>query len=294
MFGKMISALRKIVNKIRSPYMHMQWRLLFSFDQRNVLPIDLINFKELRPPSDKFWADPFVVKESGRFFVFFEEFDFIRNIGYIVYSELCKKGTISKPQTILLKDYHLSYPFVFKNNKDYYMVPESYQNKAISLYRCVNFPDKWEFECNLIENIEASDSALFFHNKIWYLFTTKRSKITDHYSDWNELHIYHSDSLKGQWHPHELNPISSGLINTRMAGRIFEKDGNIFRPTQDNRKRYGHGIIINRILELTPTRFKEERAEEYHPSGKWMHGHHHIDLTEGLTVIDGEKYCWKF
>lgn len=289
----MMTFLRKILNDLRSPYMHMQWRLLYSFEQSDVFSLDLKSFKELKPPSDKFWADPFVIKENSRFYLFFEEFDRKENIGYIVSSELNSKGSISKPEIILKKDYHLSYPSIFKHDEYYYMVPESYQNKTISLYKGVNFPNEWEFECNLIENIEASDSSLFFYNNIWYLFTTQRSKLTDDYSDWNELHIYYSDRLEGRWMPHLLNPIYTGLENSRMAGSIFERDCKLYRPAQDNRKRYGHGIIINRIEELTPASFKEIKAVEYYPLNKWMHGCHHIDAVEGLTVIDGEKYCWK-
>jgi len=48
-------------------------------------------------------------------------------------------------QIVLDEPYHLSYPYVFEWQGDYYMVPESYQVNSILLYRAVNFPTDWEF-----------------------------------------------------------------------------------------------------------------------------------------------------
>lgn len=41
------------------------------------------------------------------------------------------------------------------------MVPESSANKTIELWKCTDFPLKWEKYSNLIENIEAVDSTPF-------------------------------------------------------------------------------------------------------------------------------------
>lgn len=41
------------------------------------------------------------------------------------------------------------------------MIPESSANKTIELWKCTEFPLKWEKHSNLIENIEAVDSTPF-------------------------------------------------------------------------------------------------------------------------------------
>ena len=47
---------------------------------------------------------------------------------------------------VLEEDFHLSFPFVFKDGDDIYMVPESSKNSDIRLYKSVDFPLKWKFE----------------------------------------------------------------------------------------------------------------------------------------------------
>ena len=44
------------------------------------------------------------------------------------------------PSTIVLeKDYHLSYPFLFEDNDELFMIPETATNKTIELYKCEEF-----------------------------------------------------------------------------------------------------------------------------------------------------------
>ena len=45
------------------------------------------------------------------------------------------------------------------------MCPESYENKDIRLYKCIQFPLKWELEIKLMENIQAVDTNIFYKNK---------------------------------------------------------------------------------------------------------------------------------
>ena len=60
-------------------------------------------------------------------------------IGFISVIKINNEGEISTPTPVLNKDYHLAYPFLFEDNNDYYLIPESAENNKISLYKCVSF-----------------------------------------------------------------------------------------------------------------------------------------------------------
>ena len=86
------------------------------------------------------------------------------------------KGNYSNPTRILEKDYHMSYPFLFEHKNELYMIPETSKNKTIDLYKCVDFPEKWEFKLTLIKDIEAVDSTILFHNNLFWLFCNVRNR----------------------------------------------------------------------------------------------------------------------
>ena len=92
---------------------------------------------------------------------FFEEVDDQHPVGFLSVLEVFKDGTYTPPESILKLDYHLSYPCVFKVDHTWYMIPETSANKTIELWKCTEFPLKWEKHSNLIENIEAVDSTPF-------------------------------------------------------------------------------------------------------------------------------------
>ena len=55
-------------------------------------------------------------------------------------------------------------------------------------------------------------------------------------------------------------------------------------------RRYGHGLSLNRIMELTPERYAEERV--WHGSGETIggwHGMHHLDWQDGMLVMDAQR-----
>ena len=69
-----------------------------------------------------------------------EELLYKTNKGHISVIEIDDKGNFNKPIKIIDKKYHLSYPHVFKNEKDYFLIPDTVSNKTIELYKCVEFP----------------------------------------------------------------------------------------------------------------------------------------------------------
>ena len=49
-----------------------QWILLFKLDYSSPFLNDLKSFVKILPPKDRIWADPHVIKNGDRFYIFFE------------------------------------------------------------------------------------------------------------------------------------------------------------------------------------------------------------------------------
>jgi len=269
---------------------HEQWLLLYHFNDEKKLPelsASNFNYKEIIPPSSKFWADPCAFKSTdGRHFIFFEEFVYSKNRAHLSVLEINKDGNISRPQIILEKPYHLSYPFILTEGKDIYMIPESSENKTIELYKCVSFPDKWEFQMNLMENIHAVDTTIYYYNnKYWMFVNIKENKGG---SAWDELFLFYADSLfTTDWKPHAQNPVISDVRQSRPAGHLIEHEGKLYRPSQDCSCSYGYATNMNEIITLNENEYKEKTVTRLLPEwNKIATAVHTLSYRDGLAVLD--------
>jgi hypothetical protein len=71
-------------------------------------------------------------------------------------------------------------------------------------------------------------------------------------------------------------------------GGFFKKDGELFRVSQIPKfSKYGFGISLNRITELTPTTYQEEKFVEYLGGFfKGQTGNHHLSYSDGYYGVD--------
>ena len=260
-----------------------QWALAYRFrtgpgDTNNTL----YRFKNLSPPKDRFWADPCAIKDGDRYYVFIEEYLNKTGKGHISVVELDRKGMVSGPTTVLERDYHLSYPFVFEWNNDYYMVPESAGNKTVELYRSTSFPFEWKLEKVLMTDVRAKDATLAEVDGTWWMFVS----IAEH-SIPDELYLYSAESPLGPWTPHPRNPVKSDVRGSRPAGGLFNWNGELYRPAQDSSGRYGYAISINKVTQLDQQGFREEHVSSILPNwNKKLLATHTISTAGDLTVVD--------
>ena len=272
------------------------WVLLYEMGNDNNFETNSYkDFQKLEPASDRFWADPFVVSTEDKYYVFVEEFLYKANKGHIAVLELDKNGQLLKTHKIIENPYHMSYPFVFQRDKTYYMIPETGGNRSIDLYRCTEFPLKWEFIKSIMKDINAVDSTLFNHNGKWWLFTLI-DKIDSSLAVSPELYLFWSDDfLSDQWTGHTMNPVVTDVRIARPAGRIFIRDGKIYRPSQDCSGRYGNSFDINQINILSETDYSEANILKVRPDWEsGLVGTHTYNYSKGFTVIDAYKFRKRF
>lgn len=268
------------------------WFLLYSFKQN--IPSDFSEFDKLMPPKDKFWADPHLLQVDGKYYVFIEEFSHAKNKGHISVLELDETGNWGAPVKVLEKDYHISYPFIFKWNNKFYMVPESLANKTIDLYECIDFPYKWNFKQFIMENVSAVDTTIIYYANKWWLFTSiaeNEAAVPN-----VELFLFYSDDVfSGEWIAHPKNPIVSDVKRARSAGSMIVKDGMLFRPSQDCSKTYGYGFDLNKVEVLSETDYCERRTMSIRPNwDKKILATHTFANCGDLTVIDAFTRTGRF
>ncbi|MEK9612807.1 MAG: hypothetical protein VW080_02640 [Flavobacteriaceae bacterium] len=278
--------IHKLYSKLIRLFFFEQWVLLFKLDKLNKISTCFFRFKKILPPKDRFWADPFVIEKNEKYYIFIEELIYKENKGKICVIEMDQNGNYSSPQVVLERNYHLSYPFLFEENETLYMIPETAKNRTIELYKCIEFPTKWEFYLNIMENINAVDSTIVKKdNKYWLFCNIKENQGA---SICDELFLFYSDSLFNQnWTAHPNNPIVSDVKKSRPAGNIFALNNKLYRPSQNCAKRYGYGITINEITELNEKSYQENTVQSIYPNWeKDIRATHSLSNAGKLTVID--------
>jgi len=259
-----------------------QWSLAYRFATDEPWDGDLSGFHRLVPPADRFWADPFPITVGGRHYIFFEELPFATGKGHISVVEVDREGRASQPVRVLERDYHLSYPFLLEHEGALFMIPESAYGQSIQLLRCEEFPARWRLEKVLVDGVFAADATIHRQDDRWWMFANLGTEATG--TD-DELHLFSAPDLRGEWKPHRRNPVKCDVRSSRPAGRLFERDGALYRPAQICAPLYGSGIALHRVTQLDDDGYAE--SEERRIIGKPpLLGMHTINRAGDFSVTD--------
>ena len=260
----------------------------------NNTEVDFLKKRKLKGNKNSFLADPFLYKHNNKVYCFFEEYDKDISKGHISVAEYQNSEFIYIGK-VLNENHHLSYPYIFSDNNEIYMVPESSECNQINLYKAVKFPLIWKLEKVLIKNVSAVDVNIFNKNNYWWLFTNvdlSRTKYPNFKDHSQELNIYYSTELvSDSWTPHPENPVVINSEKARGAGFLKEKN-NLIRVSQKKGfgNQYGKGISFNKIIKLSESKYTEENIKHMNflnfPNNFYIH---HIDKDEDLVVFDGRS-----
>lgn len=275
LFAKLSTrAISRAVEKLSS---FQQWTLAYRIKDGE--------FRYLIPEPDHFWADPFPLKVNGKQYIFFEDYVYSAGRAHISVIEVDQNGIVSGPTEALKLDSHLSYPFVFEWQGDYYMIPETGERNVVELYRAVNFPFEWQPVKVLVEANCPLDATVIEVDGRWWMFVNIQEEGAR--VNWDELHLYHSENLLGPWKPHARNPIVSDVRSARPAGRLFWSNNALYRPSQDSSIRYGFATSVSRVTKLTTSEYNETQVLKIFP--QWDNniiGIHTLNLLDDIIVID--------
>lgn len=204
------------------------------------------------PNTIRYWAaDPFIISAGGKEYLFFEMFDRLKSKGLIGYREI-QGDKIGKMKIAYEASHHLSFPFIFKYENEYYIMPEYSEGKELFVLKATHFPDKWEKVEGWMKGKRLVDSALLNHERETYLLTQDLGSV---YTS-EELSIF---IRKGEeWLPHKENPVVKSLANARLAGKTFFENNQLIRVAQDCQDGYGTKLHFNNIMKLSEDEYEEE------------------------------------
>jgi hypothetical protein len=246
----------------------------------------------ITPPAGRFYADPFLFRHDGRRFIFYEDYDGSRRRAEICYVEIDASGRHRSPGVALTGDCHLSYPLVFEDGGAVYMLPETAGRRTVELYRAARFPDEWTLDRVLLKDVTATDATLVRHAGRLWLFV---AIAVDGGRPIDELFLFSSESLDGEWEPHPLNPVVSDVRRARPAGRVFLRDGQLIRPAQDCSRSYGWRLVFNRVEALNRSDYRERPIGAIEPAPESGNLRTHSYDSDGMyEVLDGFRMRPRF
>ena len=110
----------------------------FSFSHKFPDPWLVLNSKKLRSSKGHVhtYADPFLFPYDGELYMFFES-QAVSEPGKIEAIKTSDLKTFEYLGEILKEPFHLSFPFVFQDGEDIYLMPESYATEEIALYKSI-------------------------------------------------------------------------------------------------------------------------------------------------------------
>ncbi len=241
----------------------------------------------------EFVADPFMVKVGSSWYMFFEVMNSYSQQGDIAVALSHDGYAFEYKQIVLDEPFHLSYPYVFKRGKNYYMIPESLEAQSVRLYKATEFPTKWSLVKILLRG-DYTDPSIFQYDGKWWLFVGSNPSHND------TLRLFLADDLLGPWTEHPQSPVAEADPNiARPAGRVISFEGKLFRFAQDDHPNYGNQVRVFKITKLTTATYQEEQLAvepiiTAQGSGWNAAGMHHIDVhqlneNKWIACVDGHK-----
>jgi hypothetical protein len=256
----------KLANQLIWVHRDTNWSISIyeGSDFLNLKPIagiknPAISRKDITDAYTEFVADPFIVRLQDEWLMFFEILNLNSNKGEIAFARSQDGLSWDYQHIILAEDVHLSYPYVFEFESNWYMIPETCEANSVRLYKATNFPDRWELVSEILVGDRFVDSSILHFEGVWWLFVgvepTARATC-------NTLKLYYADDLLGQWVEHPMSPIvSNDTAISRPAGRVRVIDGRPIRFAQDCSVSYGYNVAAIQIESLTKELYVEAKIQ---------------------------------
>ncbi len=274
---------------LRLPHWRVGWRHVAGPDVFDMQGHPPGGWTSLPDDATRFYADPFPLLHEGQVTLFVEEYLHCLGRGAIAALRFGPDGPIGRPQIVLEEPHHLSYPFVFAQEGEVWMIPESGAAGTVDLYRATAFPGGWRKEATLLSGLRVSDATLVEDRGLWWMFATVREEGG---SPSDALHLWSAPDFRGPWTPHPRNPVLIDAGAARPAGRMVRRGGALIRPVQDCRHRYGGALGLARVLRLDREGYAQVTEARIGASERWPGRHlHTLNRAGPFEFIDGTGHA---
>ena len=184
-------------------------------------------------------------------------------------------------------DHHLSYPFAWQDTDRVLCLPEMAAARRQVLYAITD--GGVTPVCTIAEDVAMADPTIIHEGGLYWLM----------YSDadlgaYDNLCLMFAERPEGPWTRHPGNPVKIDVRSSRPGGTPFRVAGSLFRPAQDCSRTYGGALAVNRVVECTPERYREEVIAVLRPdpAGAYPDGIHTLSMGCGGLLIDGKRIAY--
>jgi hypothetical protein len=230
-----------------------------------------------------FCADPFVYQlENGNYLIIYEEKKYFKK-GTIRLTLFDNDLNIIQQKSLLDHGKHLSYPFIWKENNQIWILPESAEECCLKAYPLELEKLELGEPKILIDHCPLLDATMLHYENRYWIFSTLKKPGKE-----TQLHLFHAEKWDGPYLPHQQNPVKSGLNGTRPAGSFFHYNERIIRPAQNADPYYGASTTLFVIDELNTETYRESPVKWIHPPQKspYNKGLHTINSVGDVLVVD--------
>ena len=200
------------------------------------------------------YADPLLYEDdNGKRWLFCEAFNMAENRGDIAVAEFDENDHLLPPRVVLKENFHLSFPTVFDWRGEVWMLPETSADHSLTLYRCTQFPDKWEKVQAFSVGRELCDSIIVDKtpealtvlcsetrpdNQLYTRYrryTVRENPEAEERDDVDEFILDEDEPFNLQHRNYELG--------SRNAGPLFTNNDQTVRPAQVSTK-VDYGVYL--------------------------------------------------
>lgn len=261
-----------------------------------IRPVNSAAAFHIKYPSAFCWyADPFVCGDGNREYVFVELMHTYRRYGQIAVAPV-SDGKIGKFQIVISEPFHMSFPNVFRWEKRWYMIPETYQSRQVRLYVADVFPYKWHLDRVLLQGVNLVDHALYPAESGMYMVSYDQS---DRENSFNRtFYIDMHDQTCEEFFP------EGDWCKERPGGTFYQKHGAWRHVIQDCELEYGEYLHVFQVNEFSREKFSEKEISQIHIDDKrlclndkrlqYIHTYNCDDKYEVIDVRYDKIYPDKF
>ena len=185
---------------------------------------------------------------------------------------------VGENRQVVLSGRHFSYPAAIQFNGETQLVPEMSEHDDATVFRLERHLAIPIAKVGIDRGARLIDPTPFYRSGRCYLFANLADEGP------SILRLWIGDDLSLDLVEHPASPICMSPAGGRMGGLIAERDGRLFRFGQDNRGRYGDGLILFAIDALTPDEYRESPISELRFEG--ARGPHTLNLRDNSLLFD--------
>lgn len=271
---------------LRFLFRHTKWRIGVG----RLTPCEIIergldrcSFKWLEFNNSAVNADPFIFRRNDDYYIFYEDLDYKTNFKKIRWVKIDDNLEAVEHGKAHGLPVYASYPFLLEHGDAIYCIPEAHKESNISLYKAISFPSQWEKVSTLIDSVKGVDPTLYHNGETWWIFYSDKADNPN-----EKLYLSFSRDLLGPYRSHPQNPIVVDRSSARPAGNLLNLNGTLFRLGQDCSQKYGTAVVVNKIVEMDESIYREQKSLVLHPQKQWKYtdGFHTLTFYDGMAAID--------